>query len=188
MLPAGERNNTESWHNSYKAAPGIPALPVPLAGAGQLITHGRTQQDLWPGATPAGQGISSQGRSVASKFERHDVAQVTPLLSRGLSRLKSPSPAGVAQLAAHPTCNRAVPGSNPGVGSRFTCGNVLRVRLGGGCRRPKWHQTLHDLSCSTQVDVRWDATEGNGIYLCGAEGDITGFTWSDLRREPMMCR
>ncbi len=29
-------------------------------------------------------------------------------------------PAGVAQLAAHPTCNRKVPGSSPGVGSNQT--------------------------------------------------------------------
>jgi hypothetical protein len=29
------------------------------------------------------------------------------------------SPADVAQLAALPTCNRAVPGSSPGVGSTF---------------------------------------------------------------------
>lgn len=38
-------------------------------------------------------------------------------------------PAGVAQLAAHPTCNRAVPGSSPGVGSKKP---QVRPLLGGG--------------------------------------------------------
>src|SRR5918998_596254 len=46
-------------------------------------------------------------------------AEFSPALSLSLSRDLSPCPAGVAQLAAHPTCNRAVGGSSPPVGSHL---------------------------------------------------------------------
>ena len=52
---------------------------------------------------------------------------------RGVPSLLS---AGVAQLAAHPTCNRAVPGSNPGVGSVHT-GPLRRRRAEPMLLRPR---------------------------------------------------
>ena len=44
-------------------------------------------------------------------------AVVPAVLRSARPHLGSDRFAGVAQLAAHPTCNRAVPGSSPGAGS-----------------------------------------------------------------------
>src|SRR3954454_9276716 len=59
-------------------------------------------------------------------------------LSLSLSRDLFPCPADVAQLVAHPTCNRAVRGSSPLVGSTLENTEVTasRLRARGAARRP----------------------------------------------------
>src|SRR5918912_1375129 len=58
--------------------------------------------------------------------ERHPPRRYPGSVAR---RTVGASPAGMAQLAAHPTCNRAVPGSNPGAGSAV----LPAQRLGPHC-------------------------------------------------------
>src|SRR3954453_4717303 len=60
-----------------------------------------------------------------------DAPELSPALSLSLSRDLFPCPAGVAQLAAHPTCNRAVGGSSPPVGSDITVGSGTCGGRGG---------------------------------------------------------
>ena len=94
--------------------------------------------------------------------------------------------AGVAQLAAHPTCNRAVPGSSPGVGSRQNsdqtgpegprrdtgCGAKQQLRCHGS---PAWSMSVvswchRDAPARRLSELTWcdlSTAQGHGVWgLC----------------------
>src|SRR5687768_12611160 len=68
---------------------------------------------------PDGRGDGAPRRGLAAQVNR--APESSPALSLCLSRDFFPCPADVAQLVAHPTCNRAVRGSSPLVGSARLC-------------------------------------------------------------------
>src|SRR3954454_14402548 len=94
-----------------------------------------------------------------------------PALSLCLSRDFFPCPADVAQLVAHPTCNRAVRGSSPLVGSKVQLSELLmspqRVgRPAGPHFTPIFHRPPKPAAGGSRSSTTATGGPGVGRLLC----------------------